>query len=254
MAKAARFFQQSQARNTGPVPVFPPELLEGRPMRLNKFLAHAGLGNRRACEHLVKAGQIKVNQELVKNPGHLVKMTDEIAHLGVPLKTRPGLAYVLLNRAAGLDEAKCGQLIRHPDLPEIDWQSVFDRGPGIAGLSLLTNDHGLNTYLRSVAGPTTAALKLLFPEGESLTTQEISLLGAAADHPQRLVNAQADGSGSLRLAASELVYLEETIASVFNPGVVADVVQLLQFDKRDLPRGFYRFLQPEEIRQLRHFS
>ncbi|MEL6391189.1 MAG: hypothetical protein AAFR97_00460 [Bacteroidota bacterium] len=49
MAKTPRYLQLSKARNAGPVPSIPIEWVEGRPMRLNKYLAHSGLANRRTC-------------------------------------------------------------------------------------------------------------------------------------------------------------------------------------------------------------
>ena len=257
MAKTARFFQLSQARNAGPAPTFPKELLEGQPMRLNKFLAHAGIGNRRVCENLIKAGQVKVNQELVKNPGHLVDLSAEIEYLGQIVTSRPGLAYALVNRTAGLEENRLGELIRHPDLPEIGWESVFPRADKIAGLSLLTNDEQLKKELQSKVGLRTTTIKVSREDGQPLVEDLVLDFGGEEEEIElknRTIRLQADGSGLLQIPAMQLEFLGAAIDQLPEAPLRWDVIQLLAFSKRDLPRGFYRFLQAEEIRQLRHFS
>ncbi|MEI9908600.1 MAG: S4 domain-containing protein [Bacteroidota bacterium] len=47
-------------------------------MPLNKFIAHAGISGRREAADIVKKGLVKVNGELVTEPGHKVFSTDEV--------------------------------------------------------------------------------------------------------------------------------------------------------------------------------
>src|SRR5882672_2619392 len=47
-------------------------------MPLNKFIAHSGVCGRREAADLVKKGLVKVNNELISEPGHKVSTKDEI--------------------------------------------------------------------------------------------------------------------------------------------------------------------------------
>ena len=69
-------------------------------MRLNAWLARAGVASRRKADDLIKAGRVTVNGE----PGRLntfVQSTDDVRLDGKPL-AKQRLAYVLLNKPAGV--------------------------------------------------------------------------------------------------------------------------------------------------------
>jgi 23S rRNA pseudouridine2605 synthase len=69
-------------------------------VRLNAYLARAGVASRRKADELIKAGRVTVNGE----PGRLntfVAKHDRVELDGRPLARQP-LAYVLLNKPAGV--------------------------------------------------------------------------------------------------------------------------------------------------------
>src|SRR2546426_12115041 len=68
-------------------------------MRLNAYLARAGVSSRRKADELIKAGRVTVNGE----PGQLntfVQARDRVELDGRPLELQR-LAYVLLHKPAG---------------------------------------------------------------------------------------------------------------------------------------------------------
>ena len=68
-------------------------------MRLNAYLARAGVASRRGADELIKAGRVRVNGE----PGQLntfVQSHDRVEVDGAPVALQR-LAYVLLNKPAG---------------------------------------------------------------------------------------------------------------------------------------------------------
>src|SRR6266699_4507215 len=69
-------------------------------MRLNAYLARAGVASRRGADELIKAGRVRVNGE----PGQLntfVEFGDRVELDGEPV-TPQSLAYVLLHKPAGV--------------------------------------------------------------------------------------------------------------------------------------------------------
>jgi 23S rRNA pseudouridine2605 synthase len=53
--------------------------------RLNKFLAHAGVGSRRHCEELIVRGRVSVNGRIVRELGTKVEDSDAVCVDGQPL-------------------------------------------------------------------------------------------------------------------------------------------------------------------------
>jgi pseudouridine synthase len=69
-------------------------------MRLNAYLARAGIASRRGADELIKAGRVRVND----GPGALntfVERGDRVEVDGRPVEAQP-LAYVLLHKPAGV--------------------------------------------------------------------------------------------------------------------------------------------------------
>jgi 23S rRNA pseudouridine2605 synthase len=67
-------------------------------MPLNKFIAHAGICSRRDAAEMIKDGKVKVNKELVTEPGHKVSEKDEISVNGKKVFLAKELVYILLNK------------------------------------------------------------------------------------------------------------------------------------------------------------
>jgi 23S rRNA pseudouridine2605 synthase len=114
-------------------------------MRLNAWLARAGVASRRKADELIKAGRITVNGE----PGQLntfVQRTDEVSLDGAPL-AKQTLAYVLLHKPAGVvttasdpqGRATVVDLVDHP----VRVMPVGRLDADTTGALLLTNDGDL---------------------------------------------------------------------------------------------------------------
>jgi 23S rRNA pseudouridine2605 synthase len=80
----------------------PPEDGPGQAERLQKVLAQAGLGSRRACEQLVADGRVTVNGVVAQLGQRADGARDRIAVDGIPVPGRQGLAYYLVHKPAGV--------------------------------------------------------------------------------------------------------------------------------------------------------
>jgi 23S rRNA pseudouridine2605 synthase len=119
--------------------------------RLNKFLAHAGVGSRRHCEELIVRGRISVNGRVVRELGTKVEAGDAVSVDGQPLHGEK-LVYWLVNKPRGylctnFDPAGRPRAI---DLVPHVSQRVYTVGrldEDSEGLLLMTNDGDLANHL-----------------------------------------------------------------------------------------------------------
>ena len=146
--------------------------------RIQKLLARAGLGSRRACEELIADGRVSVDGEVARLGNRADPDTQRIEVDGVPVVVRDDLVYYLLNKPAGHVSTASDPQGRPvvtalvPDDPRVFPVGRLDTET--EGLLLLTNDgeltqllthpsHGVvKTYLAEVRGtPSAAALSAL---------------------------------------------------------------------------------------------
>jgi 23S rRNA pseudouridine2605 synthase len=74
---------------------------ENNAVRLNKFLAEAGIASRRGADDLIKAGRVSVNGTVQREPGTRVDPgRDEVSFDGAPVAARHGAApvHIMLNK------------------------------------------------------------------------------------------------------------------------------------------------------------
>lgn len=66
-------------------------------IRLNKYIANAGICSRREADDLIKSGCVSVNGKVITELGFTVKATDEVNYSGARLKSEKHV-YLLLNK------------------------------------------------------------------------------------------------------------------------------------------------------------
>jgi len=70
--------------------------------RLQKFMAHAGIGSRRNCEELILQGKVKVNGQIITILGTKIDPEmDEIEVNNKLIKEKEDMLYILLNKPDG---------------------------------------------------------------------------------------------------------------------------------------------------------
>jgi 23S rRNA pseudouridine2605 synthase len=139
-------------------------------VRLQKVLAAAGLGSRRACEELIAAGRVTVDGEVAELGRRVDPATAVVAVDGDRVVVRDDLVYLALNKPRGVLSAMSDTRGRRTvgDLVAGRPERLFHVGRLDAdseGLLLLTNDGELahrlmhpsfgvlKTYLATVPGP-----------------------------------------------------------------------------------------------------
>jgi 23S rRNA pseudouridine2605 synthase len=119
--------------------------------RLQKVMARAGLGSRRACEELIAAGRVAVNGEVANLGRRVDPDADRLEVDGVPVSVRPGRVYYLLNKPAGVVTTAADPEGRRTVVDLLPAEPrVFPVGrldAATEGLLLLTNDGELAQHL-----------------------------------------------------------------------------------------------------------
>jgi pseudouridine synthase len=69
-------------------------------VRLQKYLAHAGVASRRRAEEFITAGHVRVNGRTVRELGTSVEATDRVELAGKPLTIPDTKRYIVLNKPA----------------------------------------------------------------------------------------------------------------------------------------------------------
>lgn len=71
-------------------------------MRLQKFLAHAGVASRRAAEELIVRGKVRVNGKIVRELGTIVSTDDCIDVSGTPARLHTEQVYLVMHKPTGV--------------------------------------------------------------------------------------------------------------------------------------------------------
>lgn len=112
--------------------------------RLQKLLARAGFGSRRACEELIEAGRVSVNGVTAVLGRRVDAVSDRVEVDGMAIGVRPGLVYYLLNKPAGVlssaSDARGRPVVVDLVPPEPRVFPVGRLDAMTEGLLLLTND------------------------------------------------------------------------------------------------------------------
>ena len=71
-------------------------------MRINKYIAQAGIASRRKADELIQNGNVKVNGAVLKEPGYEVKPGDKVEVNGNLIASSQKMEYVLINKPLGM--------------------------------------------------------------------------------------------------------------------------------------------------------
>jgi 23S rRNA pseudouridine2605 synthase len=129
----------------------PPTARPSEPERVQKALARAGLGSRRACEDLVRQGRVRIDGRTAELGDRVDPSRDRVEVDGVRVPLDPQLRYYALNKPRGVvTTARDPQ--RRPDIRAFlpSGERVFPVGRldrDTEGILLLTNDGELANRL-----------------------------------------------------------------------------------------------------------
>lgn len=235
-------------------------------MRLNKYIAHSGVCSRRAAAELVKNGEISVNGAIELNPSYMVEESDLVEYKGRKLEQEKNKVYLLLNKPAGfvttLDDEQGRKTVMDLVKKKVS-ERVYPIGRldmNTSGLLLLTNDGDL---AHKLSHPSQEIIKIYHVKlNNDITDEDIQKVRdgleledglAIVDKIDRIKGGEANEVGlQLHMGKNRIVRrIFEHLGYHVNR---LDRTYYAGLTKKDLPRGFSRFLSKQEIIGLRHFN
>ena len=241
-------------------------------MRLNKFLAHAGIASRRKADELIAEGKVKVNGEVIKEMGYRVKAADKIT-FGEKRITPEKKIYILINkpkdcitttsderdRKTVLDLIKAAyNQIEGTKKPRLYPVGRLDRNT--TGVLLITNDGELSQNLthpsKEIKKIYHAVLdKALKPDDFDKIKHGVVLEDGIAEVIElAYTNPKTKTEVGVEIHSGKNRIVRRIFESLGYDVVKLDRVYFGGLTKKDIPRGKWRFLEEEEVRRLKHFK
>jgi 23S rRNA pseudouridine2605 synthase len=231
-------------------------------IRLNKYIANSGICSRRDADIYIAAGSVTVNGKVIAEMGYKVKLTDEVRFdekLIIPEKKE----YVLLNKPKGFittttdekDRRTVMELVANASRYRLLPVGRLDRNT--TGLLLFTNDgdlakklthpkHGIRKIYHVELNKNLKYEDLkkiedgIILEDGKATVEEVSYIESA---PKREVGIKIQ-SGKNRIVRRIFEHLGYEVLKL-------DRVIFAGLTKKDLPRGHWRHLTPQEVINLK---
>ncbi|MBB6609541.1 pseudouridine synthase [Pontibacter sp. Tf4] len=232
-------------------------------IRLNRYIANAGICSRREADTLIESGEIKVNGQVVTEMGFKVRPEDTVQY-GKKILNREKLVYVLLNKPKDFltttDDPE-GRKTVMSLVEKASNERIFPVGRldrNTTGLLLFTNDGEL---AQKLTHPSNGVKKIYQVELDKQITKEDFLKVAEGveleDGKAEVDDVAMIGDTGKFLGLEIHIGRNRIVRRIFEhlgyEVVSLDRVQYAGLTKKDLPRGNWRYLSEKELIRLKYF-
>ncbi len=237
-------------------------LKTGDTIRLNRYIANAGLCSRREADGFIESGQITVNGQTITEMGYQVKPTDVVKY-GRKILNREKLVYLLLNKPKDFITTTDDPEGRRTVMELVDKaceERVYPVGRldrATTGLLLLTNDGELADKL---SHPSNEIRKIYQVEiDKPITGDDFDKISVGFEledgfikpdkvsvvTPDQQVIGVEIHSGKNRIVRRIFEHLGYEVTKL-------DRTTYAGLTKKDLPRGNWRFLTEKEVIRVKY--
>ena len=228
-----------------------------KPVRLNKYLANAGICSRREADDFIQAGVITVNGETVDNLGAKVLPTDDVRFHGQPVR-RERKVYILLNKPKNTVTTTDDPQERHTVIDIVRSacaERIYPVGRldrNTTGVLLLTNDGDLAAKLTHPKFHKKKIYAVTLDRELDEVDEAILRAGVVLDDerviPDALEFPKADRRHiGLEIHSGQNRVVRRMFEKVGYKVVNLDRVSFAGLTKKNVGRGKWRFLTPKEV-------
>lgn len=238
----------------------------GGAMPLNKFLAHCGVCSRRDAVVLIKEEKVKVNGDIITEPGHKVTDKDEVKFNGKRIYVQKELVYILLNKPKDYittSEDPQGRKTIMDLMKGVTTQRIYPVGRldrNTTGVLLLTNDGELTQKLSHPSYQVKKVYEVTLDKPLEKADFEQLLKGVVledgfiapdalgySDPKNKKVVGIEIHSGRNRIVRRMFEFLGYDVKGL-------DRVLFANLTKKNVDRGKWRFLNEKEVRLLKFLN
>jgi len=226
-------------------------------IRLNKYVANAGVCSRREADVLIATGVVSVNGKIITEMGYKVNPTDVVNYGGVPIKNEVK-KYLLLNKPKDYittmddpEERKTVvELIRKACKERLYPVGRLDRNT--TGVLLFTNDGDLTAKLTHPKFNVRKVYHVVLDK--RITSEDFKTISEGFELADGFIKPDAIeyvGEGKSELGIEIHSGRNRIVRRMFEylgyEVIKLDRVAFAGLTKKDLPRSKYRFLTPKEV-------
>ena len=232
------------------------------PVRLNKFLANAGICSRREADEFIAAGVVSVNGEIVTELGTKIKRTDEVKFHDEPVSVERKV-YVLLNKPKDCvttsDDPQERKTVMHC-VKDACKERIYPVGRldrNTTGVLLLTNDGDLASKLTH---PKYLKKKIYHVYcDKNVTKADLDQIAAGITLEDGEIHADAISYASetdkkqvgIEIHSGKNRIVRRIFESLGYKVTKLDRVYFAGLTKKGLKRGDWRYLTEQEVNFLR---
>ena len=232
------------------------------PIRLNKYLANAGVCSRREADEFITAGVVSVNGEIVTELGTKIKRTDEVKFHDEPVSVERKV-YVLLNKPKDCvttsDDPQERKTVMHC-VKDACRERIYPVGRldrNTTGVLLLTNDGDMASKLTH---PKFLKKKIYHVYcDKNVTKADLDQIAAGITLDDGEIRADAISYASetdkkqvgIEIHSGKNRIVRRIFESLGYKVVKLDRVYFAGLTKKGLKRGDWRFLTEMEVNMLR---
>lgn len=233
-------------------------------IRLNKYIAHCGVCNRKEAVELVKKGEISVNDKVETNPFLELMENDRVVYKGKLLVIEEKKVYILLNKPKdtpytdieGIKKPSVSTLVKKTT--EVQVFAVNPLEESTSGLLVLTNDKEVIAKLSEIDRKMKSVYELQL---DKVITEEelITLKDEYCDKIPMFTGINVIENREFPTVGVEILNgTDKSIKSVLKEKgydvTRADRTFFMGLTKKDLKRGWSRHLTEKEVIFLKYFS
>ncbi|NVN93818.1 MAG: pseudouridine synthase [Bacteroidetes bacterium] len=233
------------------------------PVRLNKFIANAGICSRREADDLIVSGAVSINGVIITELGTKVLPTDSVQYGGETLISEKK-KYVLLNKPKGYittvedpqERRTVMALVKDACKERLYPVGRLDRNT--SGLLLFTNDGDL---AKKLTHPRYGVKKLYHVElDRALSKSDMEKLWDGVELEDGIVKVDDvayidEGKNKREIGIEIHTGKNRVIRRIFETlgyeVVKLDRTMFAGLTKKDIPRGMWRFLSEKEVSYLK---
>ena len=250
-----------RSKKAGPKRTSDQENVSEDAVRLNRYVANAGICSRREADVLIATGVVSVNGKLITEMGYKVNPGDVVTYGGVPIKNETK-KYLLLNKPKDyittMDDPEerrtVMELVKKACKERLYPVGRLDRNT--TGVLLFTNDGDMTAKLTHPKFDVRKVYHVTL--NKKMASEDYKILNEGFELPDGFIKPDAVdfvGTGKYELGVEIHSGRNRIVRRMFEhlgyEVVKLDRVAFAGLTKKDLPRGKFRFLTEKEVSFLK---